>query len=50
MGTNGYANPGALVETEWLQAHLEAPSVRVVEVNEDVTAYATDHIPGAVRC
>ena len=48
MGTNGYANPSALVETEWLQAHLDDPSVRVVEVDEDVTAYATGHIPGAV--
>jgi thiosulfate/3-mercaptopyruvate sulfurtransferase len=49
MGTNGYANPDALVESEWLQAHLDDPSVRVVEVDEDVTAYATGHIPGAVR-
>jgi thiosulfate/3-mercaptopyruvate sulfurtransferase len=49
MGTNGYANPDALVETEWLQTHLDDPSVRVVEVDEDVTAYATGHIPGAVR-
>jgi thiosulfate/3-mercaptopyruvate sulfurtransferase len=49
MGTNGYANSDALVETEWLQAHLDDPSVRVVEVDEDVTAYATGHIPGAVR-
>jgi thiosulfate/3-mercaptopyruvate sulfurtransferase len=49
MGTNGYANPDALVETEWLQGHLDDPSVRVVEVDEDVTAYATGHIPGAVR-
>jgi thiosulfate/3-mercaptopyruvate sulfurtransferase len=49
MGTNGYANPDALVETEWLQVHLDDPSVRVVEVDEDVTAYATGHIPGAVR-
>jgi thiosulfate/3-mercaptopyruvate sulfurtransferase len=49
MGTNGYANPDALVETEWLQAHLDDLSVRVVEVDEDVTAYAPGHIPGAVR-
>jgi thiosulfate/3-mercaptopyruvate sulfurtransferase len=49
MGTNGYANPDALVESEWLQAHLDDLSVRVVEVDEDVTAYAPGHIPGAVR-
>jgi 3-mercaptopyruvate sulfurtransferase SseA len=49
MGTNGYANPDALVGTDWLQAHLDDPGVRVVEVDEDVSAYATGHIPGAVR-
>jgi thiosulfate/3-mercaptopyruvate sulfurtransferase len=48
MKTNGYANPGVLVETEWLEAHLDDPRVRVVEVDEDVTAYATGHIPGAM--
>jgi thiosulfate/3-mercaptopyruvate sulfurtransferase len=48
MRTNGYATPGALVETEWLQAHLDDPSVRVVEVDEDVTAYGRGHIPGAL--
>ena len=48
MSTDGYANPGALVETGWLQAHLDDPSVRVIEVDEDVTAYGRGHIPGAV--
>jgi thiosulfate/3-mercaptopyruvate sulfurtransferase len=47
MGTNGYANPGALVTTEWLQAHLDDPGVRVVEVDEDVAAYGRGHLPGA---
>jgi thiosulfate/3-mercaptopyruvate sulfurtransferase len=49
MKTNGYANPGVLVETKWLEAHLDDPSVRVVEVDEDLTAYARGHIPGAMR-
>jgi thiosulfate/3-mercaptopyruvate sulfurtransferase len=48
MRINGYANPGALVETGWLQAHLDDPSIRMIEVDEDVTAYGRDHIPGAV--
>jgi thiosulfate/3-mercaptopyruvate sulfurtransferase len=48
MRTDGYANPGAVVETGWLQAHLDDPSVRVIEVDEDVTAYGRGHIPGAV--
>jgi thiosulfate/3-mercaptopyruvate sulfurtransferase len=45
---SGYANPGALVETEWLEAHLDDPNVRVIEVDEDTTAYEKGHIRGAV--
>ncbi len=45
---SGYANPNALVETDWLEAHLEGPDVRVIEVDEDTTAYEKGHIPGAV--
>src|SRR5437867_7487095 len=43
-----YANPNALVETEWLESHLEDPGVRVIEVDEDTTAYEKGHIPGAI--
>jgi thiosulfate/3-mercaptopyruvate sulfurtransferase len=43
-----YANPDALIEAEWLAEHLEDPGIRVVEVDEDVTAYEKGHIPGAV--
>ena len=43
-----YANPGALVETEWLAARLSDHSLRVIEVDEDTTAYQKGHIPGAV--
>lgn len=43
-----YANPDALIEAEWLAEHLEDPGSRVVEVDEDVTAYEKGHIPGAV--
>jgi thiosulfate/3-mercaptopyruvate sulfurtransferase len=45
----GYANPDALVDTDWLAEHLEDPRVRVIEVDEDVSAYDKGHIPGAVR-
>jgi thiosulfate/3-mercaptopyruvate sulfurtransferase len=45
---SGYANPDALVETEWLEQHLDDPQVRVIEVDEDTTAYDKGHIPGAV--
>ncbi len=42
-----YANPDALVTTEWLAEHLDDPSVVVIEVDEDTTAFAAGHIPGA---
>jgi thiosulfate/3-mercaptopyruvate sulfurtransferase len=43
-----YANPEALVDTEWLEAHLDDPGIRVIEVDEDTSAYDTSHIRGAV--
>jgi len=44
-----YAHPEVLVDTDWLAANLEDPSVRVVESNEDILLYDTGHIPGAVH-
>src|SRR5262249_48428710 len=43
-----YANPSALVETDWLDEHGGDPDIRVIEVDEDTTAYEKGHIPGAV--
>ena len=43
-----YANPGALVDTQWLSDHLDDPAVRIIEVDEDVTAYESGHVPSAV--
>jgi len=45
---NDYANPESLVSTDWLAEHLSDPNVRIVEVDEDTTAYERDHIPGAI--
>jgi thiosulfate/3-mercaptopyruvate sulfurtransferase len=45
----GYAHPEVLVDTAWLNDHLGNPSVRVVEVSEDVTLYGQGHIPGAIH-
>jgi thiosulfate/3-mercaptopyruvate sulfurtransferase len=45
----GYAHPEALVSTEWVAAHLEDPSVRIVESDEDVLLYDVGHVPGAVK-
>jgi thiosulfate/3-mercaptopyruvate sulfurtransferase len=46
---SGYADPGVLVDTDWLAAHLDDPGIRLVESNEDVLLYDTGHIPGAVH-
>src|SRR6266536_1323514 len=43
-----YTNPDALVETDWLEQHLSDPNLRIVEVDEDTSAYEKGHIPGAV--
>jgi thiosulfate/3-mercaptopyruvate sulfurtransferase len=43
-----YANPDTLVETDWLEQHLNDPSIRIIEVDEDTTAYEKGHIKGAL--
>jgi thiosulfate/3-mercaptopyruvate sulfurtransferase len=45
----GYARPEALVSTEWVAGHLDDPSVRLVESDEDVLLYEVGHIPRAVK-
>jgi thiosulfate/3-mercaptopyruvate sulfurtransferase len=37
-----------LVETQWVQDHLEDDSIRIVEVDENPALYADAHIPGAI--
>jgi thiosulfate/3-mercaptopyruvate sulfurtransferase len=49
MASNTYAHPESLVSSDWLAEHLQDPSVRVIESNEDVLLYDTGHIPGAVH-
>ena len=44
----GYANPDALVDVEWVKAHLNDADVRLVEVDVDTTAYDSGHIPGSL--
>jgi thiosulfate/3-mercaptopyruvate sulfurtransferase len=43
-----YANPDALVETDWLEQHLEDGDIAIVEVDEDTSAYEKGHIPNAI--
>jgi thiosulfate/3-mercaptopyruvate sulfurtransferase len=38
-----------LVDADWSESHLGDSKVVFVEVDEDVSAYDTGHIPGAVR-
>jgi thiosulfate/3-mercaptopyruvate sulfurtransferase len=48
--TTTYAHPEALVTTEWVAQHLDDPTVRIVEADEDPLLYeAVGHIPNAVK-
>jgi thiosulfate/3-mercaptopyruvate sulfurtransferase len=47
--SKGYAHPDRLVSTEWLAAHLDDPSLRILESDEDVLLYDMGHIPGAQK-
>ncbi len=35
----GYTHPEVLVETDWVAAHLDDPTVRIVEADEDPLLY-----------
>ena len=39
----------ALVNADWVEAHLDDPNVVILEVDEDTAAYDKGHISGAVR-
>ena len=43
-----YANPRILVDTAWLEDHLDDQKIRIVEVDEDTTAYEKGHIPNSL--
>jgi thiosulfate/3-mercaptopyruvate sulfurtransferase len=42
-----YAND-VLVDTQWVEDHLNDDSIRIVEVDENPALYAESHIPGAI--
>ena len=45
-----YAHPEVLVDTAWVAAHLDDPTVRIVEADEDPLLYeAIGHIPNAIK-
>ena len=43
-----YANPEVLVDTDWLEQHLDDGDLAIVEVDEDTTAYEKGHVPNAI--
>jgi thiosulfate/3-mercaptopyruvate sulfurtransferase len=48
----GYANPDALVSTQWIADNLDnldALNIRLIESNEDILLYDLGHIPGAIH-
>jgi thiosulfate/3-mercaptopyruvate sulfurtransferase len=47
-GEQGYANPAAIVSTQWVADHLNDPNVRLIEVDVDTAAYGQGHVQGAV--
>jgi thiosulfate/3-mercaptopyruvate sulfurtransferase len=38
-----------LVDADWVESHLQDPTIVLVEVDEDTAAYDKNHIKGAVR-
>ncbi len=49
IASRGYVHPEVLVSTDWVADHLDDPSIRIVESNEDPLLYPSGHIPGAVE-
>src|SRR5579859_850677 len=45
----GYAHPEVLVDTAWVEAHLDDPAVRIIEADEDPLLYEIGHIRNAVK-
>lgn len=43
-----YNHPETLVNTQWLSEHLDAPNVRIVEMDLNSEAYEQGHLPGAI--
>ena len=43
------AHPESLVETDWVAEQLNDDSIRLVEVDVDLSSYAEAHIPGAIQ-
>jgi thiosulfate/3-mercaptopyruvate sulfurtransferase len=49
QAATGYVHPEVLVETSWVAEHLNDPSIRLIEADEDVLLYEVGHLPGAIK-
>jgi len=48
--STGYVHPEVLVETDWVAQHLDDPTIRIVEADEDPLLYeAVGHLRNAVK-
>lgn len=47
MTSQGYAQPDLLVETDWLEAHLDDPNIRIVDC-DPFDSYGRAHIKNAI--
>ena len=43
-----YAKPDVLVSTDWVEEHVDDPAIRIIEVDEDSSAYEKGHVRGAI--
>lgn len=43
-----YSRPEMLADTAWVEANLDNPRMRIVEVDVDVLSFEQGHVPGAV--
>jgi thiosulfate/3-mercaptopyruvate sulfurtransferase len=44
-----YVHPEVLVSTDWVLAHHQDASIKLIEVNEDFLLFEQAHIPGAIK-
>ena len=43
-----YVHPETLVDADWVAQHIDDANIRLIDVDEDTTAYEKAHIPNAV--
>jgi thiosulfate/3-mercaptopyruvate sulfurtransferase len=48
VGMTDYVHPETLVDADWVAQHIDDAGVRLIEVDEDTTAYDKGHIRNAV--